>query len=155
VVSVAHRLSIDGNWADELPGSRVVGYIDGIRSAGARRDEPELILGRPGRVPGPRLIDFYIITFTLWIEGEDEAEMQDNLTTIGDLIAGDATGGVVALEREIPAVGGGVLTHTAPGEYITGLNPENLNPAIGRTVLQYYQDAGLWSDDGNVTFTLR
>lgn len=134
---------IDGHNVRALTGCRVVGLIDGIYAPGTRRGDPAdgVVGGADGALGSQRPLDYYIITIPLWVEGATSGARNANLRALGPLLTG--TNGLVTISRVIDTATT-PDTHTAPGQFITGLSPQQMNSRTGRINLQYYQLAGFW-----------
>jgi len=142
-MSSPNTLLVDGTDIRGLTGVKVVGAMD-LFAPGTRRGSHDVIPGRAGQVGAELPYDAYSFSIPVRIFGATREAMIANLRAVGTLLAG--TNGLVSLERRLAKVGGGYDAHTAAGQFVTGLGLSLLNPATGRTELQFINLDGAWFD---------
>ena len=153
-MSFLDTLLIDGTNIRTIDGLAIVGAIQGLWAPGARRGDDDAPGGRDGELGAPLPLAKYVIEIPVQLTAASRGERNDLARSLGALIGGYATNGLVQLNRHIATgTAGDHLTQLAQGRFITGLDMAQINPRTGRTTLQYYNLSGGWND-GTGTYVI-
>lgn len=152
-MTLVDTLLVDGTDLASITGL-TINDLSGLHAPGTRRGGNLTYPGVDGDVYVEKFYAAYSFDVLVTLEplngggvypSTDTARRAQLLANLRDL-EGLLNVGLVTLTRRFAAVGGGYTDHTCNGEYVAGLGINYLNAETGRTVLQFVNLDGYWSD---------